>query len=269
MPTFKLPLSGDVFQAISPWTAFMSPIGSQIGLFNVRIGQSSEPAVEADVLSDVASYGKQLGRIGDALVVLLSHFHPRTPLTEEETAAIDDLKEMLQQIADVKGKHKRKALRPSAHHAPSLDQPPAPIASPAPAPPPPFPPPHAAGQSHMEPPPAHSPPPTEVGSTRLRSLNSLAETRVDAVSAEEASGGTLGARPPDPPPDPSPTTKRSKSATADFDRGEGDETATPHAIALPRAGERREAAAPRTNSTAPAPTTASRRPSRSPPRRPA
>jgi Ser/Thr protein kinase RdoA (MazF antagonist) len=57
-----------------------------------------------------ASYGKQLSRIGDALVALLNHFHPRTPLTEEEAAAIDDLKKMLQRIADVKGKHKRKAL---------------------------------------------------------------------------------------------------------------------------------------------------------------
>ena len=115
MPTFKLPLSGDVFQAISPWTAFMSPIGSQVGLFNVRIGQSSEPAVEGDVLSDVASYGKQLGRIGDALIVLLAHFHPKAPLTTEETAAIDDLKDMLRQIAEVKDKHKRKAMRPGAH----------------------------------------------------------------------------------------------------------------------------------------------------------
>jgi hypothetical protein len=115
MPTFKLPLSGDVTQAITPWTAFMSPIGSQIGWFNVSIGQSSEPAVEGDVLSDVASYGKQLGRIGDALVVLLAHFHPAAPLTKEETVAIDDLKEMLGRIADVKDKHKRKALRLSAH----------------------------------------------------------------------------------------------------------------------------------------------------------
>jgi hypothetical protein len=106
MPTFKLPLSG---------TVFMSPIGSQVGWFNVNIGQSSEPAVEADVLSDVASYGKQLGRIGDALIVLLAHFHPRTPLTEEETAAIDDLKDMLKHIADVKDKHKRTALRPHVH----------------------------------------------------------------------------------------------------------------------------------------------------------
>ena len=114
MPTFKLPLSGDVVQSISPWTAFMSPMGSQLGLVNVTVGQSSEPAVEADVLSDVASYGKQLGRIGDALIVLLAHFHPTTALTKEETDAIDDLNEMLDRIAAAKEKHKRKALRSRA-----------------------------------------------------------------------------------------------------------------------------------------------------------
>ena len=133
MPTFKLPLSGDVFQAISPWTAFMSPIGSQVGLFNVTIGQSSEPAVEADVLSDVASYGKQLGRIGDALIVLLAHFHPKAPLTTEETAAIDDLKDMLRQIADVKDKHKRKAMRPGAHVILPVSSAPEPAATPLPS----------------------------------------------------------------------------------------------------------------------------------------
>jgi hypothetical protein len=119
MPTFKLPLSGDVVQSISPWTAFLSPIGSQYGLVNITIDQSSEPAVEADALSDVAGYGKQLGRIGDALIVLLAHFHPATPLTKEETDAIDDLKEMLHRIAEVKEKHKRKALRPEARHTPT------------------------------------------------------------------------------------------------------------------------------------------------------
>jgi hypothetical protein len=112
MPTFKLPLSGDVVQSINPFTAFMT--GGQFGLVNINLGQSSEPAVEADVLSDVATYGKQLGRIGDALIVLLAHFHPRTPLTAEESKAIDALKEMLQKIADVKEKHKRPALRPGA-----------------------------------------------------------------------------------------------------------------------------------------------------------
>src|ERR1700733_1668966 len=104
MPIFKLPLSGDVVQSINPWTAFLSPMGSQFGLVNVSLCQSSAPAVEADVLSDIASYGKQLGRIGDALIVLLAHFHPRTPLSKEDAAAIDDLKEMLIGIADVKEK---------------------------------------------------------------------------------------------------------------------------------------------------------------------
>jgi hypothetical protein len=136
MPTFKLPLSGDVVQSISPWTAFMSPIGNQFGLVNITIGQSSDPSVEADVLSDVGSYGKQLGRIGDALAVLLAHFHPHTPLTKEETDAIDDLKEMLAGIADVKQKHGRPVMRPRGAAAPdsvSL----APPQGPANAPPPP------------------------------------------------------------------------------------------------------------------------------------
>jgi len=83
MPVFKLPLSGDAVQTINPWTAFFSPIGSQFGLININLGQSSEPNVEADVLSDVASYGKQLGKIGDALIVLLKHFKPETPLTKD------------------------------------------------------------------------------------------------------------------------------------------------------------------------------------------
>ena len=110
MPTFKLPLSGDVVQSINPFTAFMT--GGQFGLININLGQSSEPKVEEEVLSDVATYGKQLGRIGDALIVLLKHFHPETPLSAEDEKAIAALNAMLGQIADVKEKHARPALRP-------------------------------------------------------------------------------------------------------------------------------------------------------------
>jgi hypothetical protein len=112
MPTFKMPLSGDVVQSINPWTAFFSPIGSQFGVVNINLGQSSAPQVEEDILTDVASYGKQLGRIGDALVVLLAHFHPRAPLSDDEISAIDALKDMLTQIAEVKERHARPALQP-------------------------------------------------------------------------------------------------------------------------------------------------------------
>src|SRR5438309_1724581 len=109
MPIFKLPLSGDVTQTISPWSGWFS--GGQYSLININLGQSSAPKVEEDVLSDVGTYGKQLGRIGDALTVLLAHFHPRQPLTEEEAAAIEALKKMLNQVATVKEKHQRPAYR--------------------------------------------------------------------------------------------------------------------------------------------------------------
>jgi hypothetical protein len=165
MPTFKLPLSGDVVQSISPWTAFLSPIGSQYGLVNITIGQSSEPAVEADALSDVAGYGKQLGRIGDALIVLLAHFHPATPLTKEETDAIDDLNEMLHRIAEVKEKHKRKALRPGARHTPP---PVAEAAAPVLASPAPLSPPAVSAPASREP----TPPAASSRSSRRTSKNS-------------------------------------------------------------------------------------------------
>ena len=54
MATFKMPLSGDVVQSISPWTAFFSPIGNQLGVININLGQSSDPEVEQEVLSDSA-----------------------------------------------------------------------------------------------------------------------------------------------------------------------------------------------------------------------
>jgi hypothetical protein len=111
MSTFKLPLSGDVVQSINPFTSFLSPIGGQFGLINISLGQSSAPKVEEDMLSDVGSYGKQIGRIGDALIVLLTHFHPKTELKPEETTAINELKKMLDTAADVKQRHTRPALR--------------------------------------------------------------------------------------------------------------------------------------------------------------
>jgi hypothetical protein len=108
MPIFKLPLSGDVVQSINPFTAFMT--GGQFGLVNINLGQSNEENVEKEVLTDVAGYGMQLGRVEDALVVLLTHFHPRKALSAEESGAIDALKDMLDRIAAKKKKFKRAAM---------------------------------------------------------------------------------------------------------------------------------------------------------------
>ncbi|HEY1507085.1 MAG TPA: hypothetical protein VGF92_22480 [Stellaceae bacterium] len=105
MPVFRLPLSGNVTQSILPWNRIFNPTGGQFGLVNIALGQSSNPAVEEEVLSDVASYGRQLGRIEDALLVLLTHFRPERALTAEEEQAAIALKDMVGQIAAVKAKH--------------------------------------------------------------------------------------------------------------------------------------------------------------------
>ncbi|MEJ0094461.1 MAG: hypothetical protein WDN46_13785 [Methylocella sp.] len=108
MPDFKLPLSGDVTQSFSWLTGFLSSIGDQFSLISVNMGKSSDPKVEEKVISEVASYGKQIGRIEDALAVLLDHFHPDRPLTHKEEKAIRDMKRMLEDIEDVKGRYSSK-----------------------------------------------------------------------------------------------------------------------------------------------------------------
>lgn len=114
MPLFKLPLSGDVAQTINPWTAVFSPTIGQWGLVNITIGQSSAPEVEADVLTDVAGYGKQLGRIGDVLQVLLKQLPKDAPLSPDERAIIKAFNEMIADIEKVKRRCGRSQSGPEA-----------------------------------------------------------------------------------------------------------------------------------------------------------
>src|SRR5260370_22837904 len=104
MPDFRLPLSGNVTQSINPWTVLFNPWGNQVGLININLGRSANPSVEEEVLTDIASYGRQLGRVEGALVVLLKHFRPAEPLLPADKKAISDLTSMLAAIAQVKAK---------------------------------------------------------------------------------------------------------------------------------------------------------------------
>jgi hypothetical protein len=54
MPVFRLPLSGNVTQSINPWTWFFNPIGSQFGLVNIELGQSSDPGVDGELCEFVS-----------------------------------------------------------------------------------------------------------------------------------------------------------------------------------------------------------------------
>jgi hypothetical protein len=108
MPDVNLPLSGAVTQTIDPWTSWFSAFGSQIGLINVNLGASADPDVEKAVIAKVASYGRQLGRIEEALIVLLKHFRPQEPLTPAEDRAIRALRRMVDEIDDIKQRHTAK-----------------------------------------------------------------------------------------------------------------------------------------------------------------
>jgi hypothetical protein len=123
MPVFRLPLSGNVTQNINPWNWVFNPTGGQFGLINIALGQSSNPAVEEEVLTDVASYGKQLGRVEDALLLLIGRAEKAGGLSEAEKQAFAALEDMTGQIAAVKAKHGT---------APALPPAPAPLALPKP-----------------------------------------------------------------------------------------------------------------------------------------
>lgn len=103
MPTFKLPLSGDVVQSINPFTAFMT--GGQFGLVNINLGRSSNPDVEENLMSDFGSYGRQIGRIADAVAVLARHFEKEMRQTEEGRKAFDGLMELTDAVAEAKKRH--------------------------------------------------------------------------------------------------------------------------------------------------------------------
>ncbi|MBD8877607.1 hypothetical protein [Roseibium polysiphoniae] len=107
MPEFRLPLSGDVTQAINPWFDMFKAFGSQFGLININLGRSPAPEIEQKVLQEVGSYGRQLGRMGDALNVLIEKLEPKLgDLTKEERLALDAFRVMQAEIDQIKSDHR-------------------------------------------------------------------------------------------------------------------------------------------------------------------
>jgi hypothetical protein len=88
-----------LWQAINPWT-FMNQ-GAQLGLVNINLGRTPRPDIEQKVLDEVGSYGRQLGRIGDAIEVLIAHV-TLDKLTAEESDALNILKGQLAAVRKVK-----------------------------------------------------------------------------------------------------------------------------------------------------------------------
>lgn len=91
----RAPLSGDVTQDIAP------SIGGQLGLLNINATRSGDPGLEQRIITQVASYGRQLGRLVEAVDVLARR-QSRRGLGEADIRALDQLHDLAERIAAVK-----------------------------------------------------------------------------------------------------------------------------------------------------------------------
>ncbi|WP_193184385.1 hypothetical protein [Nisaea sediminum] len=103
--TVNLPLSGGVTQTINPWKWIFDWAGSSFSLVNVNLGRSADPEMEQEILTEVGSYGRQLGRMGGAMQVLVDRLD-RSTLTKEERHAIEAFEVQLREIEDLKRKRR-------------------------------------------------------------------------------------------------------------------------------------------------------------------
>lgn len=100
--TFQLSLAPErLWQAINPWTFYQE--GVQFGFININLGQTPHPEVEQAILNDVGSYGRQLGRFGDALEVILNHVKLDS-LSQAEKDALSVLRGQLAAVRQVKNR---------------------------------------------------------------------------------------------------------------------------------------------------------------------
>ena len=91
----RAPLSGDVTQAIDP--SLVRGSGDQLGFININSTQAGDPALERRIIEDVASYGRQLGRLLDAVDVLIRH-DTRGKLAHDDERALDELQTLRAEI---------------------------------------------------------------------------------------------------------------------------------------------------------------------------
>lgn len=102
------PLSGNVMQAFH--TSLLHAVGDQLGFININTTQSGDPQLEQRITNQVASYGRQLGWIVDALDVLIRNRQPSTPLTPNDTDALEQLTALHTEVEAAKGRDARERI---------------------------------------------------------------------------------------------------------------------------------------------------------------
>ena len=97
------PLGGDVTQWIR--TSWIKSLSDQTGFININNVRAGDPELERRIIEHVASYGRQLGRMMEALDVVIGHLRlgERTDLTADERHALQDFSDLVRQVQMLKG----------------------------------------------------------------------------------------------------------------------------------------------------------------------
>lgn len=103
---FFAPLSGPVTQMFEFWSRWFESVG-QIGLVNIDLGRTPDPDLERRILDEAGSYGRQIGRMSEALEVLLKVGNEngtlaRDKLSDADIAALHDFRDMLSRVTACK-----------------------------------------------------------------------------------------------------------------------------------------------------------------------
>ncbi len=101
--SINFPWSGPVTQAINPWELWIKSLSSQMGFINIRNVTTSDHRIEQEVIEDVASYGKQLGKINDLLVTLVENPGLEN-LSDEQQRTVSEFTRMVADIERIKAK---------------------------------------------------------------------------------------------------------------------------------------------------------------------
>jgi hypothetical protein len=85
---YRWPLSGDVTQDIAPVTRWLSP--------QLEVNFAGDTKIEAEVVADVASYGKQLGIVSEAVLEIADG---------KQGAAVERLRSLVADVDEIKRRH--------------------------------------------------------------------------------------------------------------------------------------------------------------------
>jgi hypothetical protein len=104
-PSVNYPWSGPVNQTFDFMNSWFRAVGSQFGLVNITVGSTADPEMEKRILEGVGTYGRQLGRISDALRVLVDEAEQHGGLKEPQKKALTAFLHQVDQVDAIKAKH--------------------------------------------------------------------------------------------------------------------------------------------------------------------